>query len=408
MLNEGSLHALEVLSLQLLGTTITQQQIKIPALKTRHHPGTDSHAQGEYSRADTTETQLTLDRMNQNTAHIKDEAGPPDPQITSTEQAPNDGSRSTEETTTVQEIDTTIKVESETPEPLIIPPTSERAETEVMEIETESTHRKEPPSDTEILPTDVTTTPARSSPREFSQEEIDELLAESSTASNNAAENNTATQSNSGTKRFPIWIHKKNFSCISDTEAFSLQQTLLSEFVRRSKDGLEIDLRFTSKQIDLKSGKIKMLSENENAPTVIKTLLNNSNLWEVLGPEDLASTEGQVLWLFCPPVLHDYVKSNSLCEVLRLHTGKFLDETDIRTQFPPKYIKDTQASICFLFLSYKAQRYYEYFNWHVSLICCTLKLTPFNEPRGTKPIITKDTSPSILVEAIKRSSLISS
>lgn len=78
-----------------------------------------------------------------------------------------------------------------------------------------------------------------------------------------------------------------------------------------------------------------MLSENENAPTVLKTLLNNSNLWEVLGLEDLASTEGQALWLFCPPVLHDYVKSNSLCEVLRLHTGKFLDETDIRTQFPP-------------------------------------------------------------------------
>ena len=254
-------------------------------------------------------------------------------------------------------------------------------------------------------------THTRSSPREFSQEEIDELLAENSPAEISPAGISPAensTQSNSGTRRFPIWIHKKNFSAISDSEAASLQQTLLTEFIRRSKDGLEVDLRFTSKQIDLKSGNIKMLSENENTPTVLKTLLNNSNIWEVLGPEDLASSEGQVLWLFCPPVLYDYVKNNSLCEVLCLHTGKFLDVTDIRTQFPPKYIKDSQASICFLFLSYKAQRYYEYFNWHVSLICCTLKLTPFNEPRGTRPTITKDTSPNILVEGIRKSSLNSS
>jgi hypothetical protein len=104
------------------------------------------------------------------------------------------------------------------------------------------------------------------------------------------------TQSNSRTSRFPTWIHTKNFAPITEAEATTLKQQLFAEFINRLKTGhLAIDFRFTSKHVDLNSGKIKLVSEKDRAPVVIKELLEGDDLWEVLGPEDLSSSEGQVL-----------------------------------------------------------------------------------------------------------------
>ena len=182
----------------------------------------------------------------------------------------------------------------------------------------------------------------------------------------------------------------------------------MKNFLSLARTGdLTIDFRFTSKFADLQSGKMKLTSESPEAAEAIKRILSCMPFWRVLAAEDLSTqeAEGKTFWTFCPSVCQDFVLDNSLNELIRAHTGWFLEQNEIRTAHPPKKIKETNNHVCYLFLSYKAQRNFQYFKWKISLLGCTLKLQEYGEKRDSTPTLTKDNSTQELVNSLSTSTL---
>ena len=208
-------------------------------------------------------------------------------------------------------------------------------------------------------------------------------------------------------KTYPIWIYKTNFRSITTDERDGLNVLMLTRFLDLARKGeMVIEFRITSNYQDLSSGKLKIATENPNAIIAIKRLLQDLDDWGVLGPDDLSTTEGQAFWTFSPPVLQSFIQSNTLCELILAHTGGFLEQHDIRTFLPARRIKDSNnCYLSYIFLTYKAQIYFQHFNWKVALIGSTLTLTPYGAPRGTTHTITKDPSPPDLVTQFNSSHL---
>ena len=237
---------------------------------------------------------------------------------------------------------------------------------------------------------------------ELSDEMLNQLLAESTPIPQAQQAQQDIISADDAEKKtvYPIWIHKADYRPITREEGDALKSDMMKNFLALARSGeLTIDFRFTSKFSDLQSGKMKLTSESPQAAEAIKRILSCMPFWRVLAAEDLSTQEGKTFWTFCPSVCQDFVLENSLNELIRAHTGWFLEQNDIRTALPPKKIKETTNHLCYLFLSYKAQRYFHYFNWKISLLGCTLKLQEYGEKRDSTPTLTKDNSPQDLVQS---------
>ena len=206
---------------------------------------------------------------------------------------------------------------------------------------------------------------------------------------------------------YPIWIYKANFRAITNDERDGLNVLMLTRFLDMARKGeMVVEFRITSNYQDLSSGKLKIATENPYAIDAVKRLLEDLDDWRVLGPDDLSTTEGQAFWTFSPPVLQTFIQSNTLCELILAHTGGFLEPQDLRTFLPARKIKESNnCYLSYIFLTYKAQIYFQHFGWKVALIGSTLSLTPYGAPRGTTPSITKDPSPPDLINKLNSSHL---
>ena len=273
-------------------------------------------------------------------------------------------------------------------------------------------HMRDTTRNTEYPPNVVQTTPHSPPPQEneieLPEDLLKDMLAESSPQQHEQPEQTDDDPANATDKKtvYPVWIHKADYRPISQKESDSLKCDMMKNFLSLARNGeLTIDFRFTSKFSDLQSGKLKLTSESPEAAEAIKRILTILPFWRVLSAEDLNTQEGKTFWMFCPPVCHEFVTDNSLNELIRAHTGWFLEDNDVRTALPPKIIKDTRNHLCYIFLSYKAQRYFMYFKWKISLLGCTLKLQEYGEMRDTTPTLTKDNSPQDLVQSLSTSTL---
>ena len=141
---------------------------------------------------------------------------------------------------------------------------------------------------------------------------------------------------------------------------------------------------------------IELTSESPEAADAIRMVLANILYWRVLSANDLTPRREKTFWVFCPAVCVDFVQDNSLNELIRAHTGWFLEVNDVKTSLP-KRIEETNNHLCYLFLSYKAQLNFKYFNWRISLLGCTHKLQQYGDQRNTTPTLTKDNSLKNLV-----------
>ena len=63
------------------------------------------------------------------------------------------------------------------------------------------------------------------------------------------------------------------------------------KFLEQARKGRAIDLRITSNFSDLKSGKIKIVSENAESIPLIRSLLEDSGC--LSSPDDLSTSEGK-------------------------------------------------------------------------------------------------------------------
>ena len=256
--------------------------------------------------------------------------------------------------------------------------------------------------------TGAETTPTDHNVIELPDNLLEEMIAESTTPQpqQTSSPDLQADQTAKEKKTYPVWIHKADFSPISQQECDALKTDLMKNFLTLAREGeLKIDFRFTSKWSDIKSGKIKLTSECPESADAIRMVLANIPYWRVLSADDLDSQEGKTFWVFCPSVCFDFVRDNSLNELIRAHTGWFLEVNDVKTSLPPKRIKETNNHLCYIFLSYKAQVYFKYFNWRISLLGCTLKLQQYGDKRDTTPTLTKDDSPTDLVTSMSSSTL---
>ena len=272
----------------------------------------------------------------------------------------------------------------------------------VAHIETEVTHHPthedipdhlQQPTTSNDIETQSNTVPASTflEPYMPSETEMNELQSEESEGKTN------------NTSKFTIWIHKNNFHCITQDERDMFQEKIMIKYLAAARAGRHLDLRITTNFSDLDSGKIKMVTENRESIEAIRTLLDEG--WHLLSPEDLSTSEGQAFWVFCPNSLTHFIQTDTLLELLRAHTGNFLEKDDLRMILPPKKAKDNRGHIAYIFGSYKAQVYYKHFKWRMTLIGCSLKLTPYGQPKGTIPKLSRDPSPMALVNALDQSKL---
>ena len=146
---------------------------------------------------------------------------------------------------------------------------------------------------------------------------------------------------------------------------------------------------------------MKLTQLPRSVQSTIRSLLDEG--WQLLSPEDLTTSAGQALWVFCPNALTYFIQSITFLELLRAHKGNFLEKDDLRMILPPKKTKDNRCQIAYIFGSFKAQMYYKNSNWSIALIGCLLKLTPYGKPKGTIPKLTRDPSPMAIVNALDQS-----
>ena len=192
---------------------------------------------------------------------------------------------------------------------------------------------------------------------------------------------------------YSCWLYKRDFKQISQAEADNIENKILRVFLQKARKGeLMINVCNESKEADLKAGKLKLALESPKACEFIKELLVDDLTWVLLAPEELSTEAGQAFWVICPPSLKDFVSNNTFCELILIqdHTGFFLDDSDVTEFLPPKVIME-DSYIYYLFLSFKAQKYFEFFGWVIAFTGCTLNLTRFDQATlGTTPSIKMD------------------
>ena len=84
-------------------------------------------------------------------------------------------------------------------------------------------------------------------------------------------------------------------------------------------------------------------------------------------------------------ILSKFVVDGTLCELVRAHTGYYLEQDDVTRYLPPKPIKETKCHIFFLKLSPKAELYFRHYKWTIALLGCSMKLVEDGQPRGSTP-----------------------